>query len=440
MVGLTKSMRMNSILSPIKKALSAEEHSLRQIQIFGLVMACNFPLYYVIWLFTSPGSIHAGALRILATLICLSLIAVPYWPRLLKKVIPVYWRISVMYCLPFFFTYMTLRNHCSTLWLMNTVSALFFTLLLFDLFEFTLITVAGVAIGLLCYKLNHHPIVIEPGNITPIGLIATYTATIIIGAIFAYTGKDIEKAKYDSMSRIAHELRSPLAGIDLYASGLEDDLPLLIDTYNKAVASNLIDNEINPKRLSLMRKSLTNIRFEVKNAFSFIDILLMNIKQFLNRHETKSTRVAIDECVIYALERYPFQPEQRELIHYRNEGKFEFIGDQLLITHVLFNLIKNSLYYIASANRGEITIRYATEEETGNNIVFFKDTGPGIPADELPYIFNRFYSKTPHGSGIGLAFSKTVMKNLGGDIICHSEFGNFTEFMLIFPKVMNQAN
>jgi len=53
----------------------------------------------------------------------------------------------------------------------------------------------------------------------------------------------------------------------------------------------------------------------------------------------------------------------------------------------------------------------------------------------LPKIFDRFFSSTHHGSGIGLAFCKLVMQAYGGNITCQSQQGEFTEFVLSFPVV-----
>ena len=94
--------------------------------------------------------------------------------------------------------------------------------------------------------------------------------------------------------------------------------------------------------------------------------------------------------------------------------------------------MKNAIYYIRAAERGEIFI--SIEISQTQNILFFKDTSVGIDAKDLSNIFKQFYSSTRHGTGVGLAFCKSVMKSYGGDIICRSEKGSYTEFVLTFPK------
>ena len=74
-----------------------------------------------------------------------------------------------------------------------------------------------------------------------------------------------------------------------------------------------------------------------------------------------------------------------------------------------------------------------TSQNEGYNQLFFKDTGQGIPRDVLPFIFDRFYSKTYHGTGIGLSFCRLVMHSYKGYIKCESVYGEFTLFELGFP-------
>ena len=68
---------------------------------------------------------------------------------------------------------------------------------------------------------------------------------------------------------------------------------------------------------------------------------------------------------------------------------------------------------------------------TNGNRLHFRDNGYGIKPDILKKIFEDFYSTA--GIGIGLSFCKNVMDKINGTIVCHSEFGKYTEFILIFP-------
>jgi signal transduction histidine kinase len=122
-------------------------------------------------------------------------------------------------------------------------------------------------------------------------------------------------------------------------------------------------------------------------------------------------------------------------VKWNREVNFHFWGDKTLMVHTLFNLFKNSLYYIHAAKKGIIEI-WCEKKEDGN-ILHFKDTGKGILSDALPKLFEKFYTTTYHGTGLGLAFCKLAMTGFGGSIKCTSEYGEFTEFEMIFPNQVN---
>ncbi|WP_230306269.1 ATP-binding protein, partial [Legionella pneumophila] len=102
---------------------------------------------------------------------------------------------------------------------------------------------------------------------------------------------------------------------------------------------------------------------------------------------------------------------------------------QLYRIHV--NLIKNALYVIAMAQRGEINIW--TESGDKYHYLYFKDTAKGMSKQQLNRLFNHFYTTTFMGTGIGLSFCKLVMNAFGGDIVCESKEGEYTLFILSFP-------
>lgn len=159
--------------------------------------------------------------------------------------------------------------------------------------------------------------------------------------------------------------------------------------------------------------------------------MLMNLREDFK--DAAIETCTIKKCVEEALKHYPFFPKDRELLHIQLDENFEFKGNPLLIKHIFFNLLKNSIYYVKDADKGEITIK--TYQENGINVLSFKDTGTGIAPNILPHIFDKFYSRTKYGTGIGLAFCKSVMKSLDGDIACNSQYGEYTEFILTFPPL-----
>lgn len=229
-------------------------------------------------------------------------------------------------------------------------------------------------------------------------------------------------------SSIAHELRTPLRTIEAGAQNISNYLPPLISAYKQAKQAELEIESINPLHYQSLSESCKDIAVEARASFTMIDLLLANIN-FPNLKLDQPVPCSIVECVTEALKRYPLTEKERAIIHWLPEGDFIFNGDKLYVIHVLFNLLKNALYYLKASNKPDAIISIWITQ----NILHFKDTGTGIAAEDLPYVFDQFYSKTYHGAGVGLSFCKAAMTALKGEISCESEEGIYTEFMLKFP-------
>jgi PAS domain S-box-containing protein len=228
---------------------------------------------------------------------------------------------------------------------------------------------------------------------------------------------------------MAHELRTPLRAIQSGAEGLENFLPPLLEGYQAAREAGIELPYIAPMHYNALEKVVKNIQIETRAAFSVIDMLL--VKTNLSHLDTgKFKTFSIAQCLEEALERYPLHQDEIEKIHWQ-KNDFSFYGDEVLMIHVIFNLLKNALHYIKAASKGDIQIWCDKNEKF--NILHFKDTSQGIDADILPHIFERFYTRTRHGTGVGLAFCKLVMQSFGGDIACESIKGEYSDFILTFP-------
>ena len=152
--------------------------------------------------------------------------------------------------------------------------------------------------------------------------------------------------------------------------------------------------------------------------------------------QTKQEPVSTTECISDAVRRYPFNNKtERNLLFTSTEIEFYIHAPKLLIVHVLFNLIKNGLYYVQRNGSGTIEIRTCILGDV--NYIVVHDTGPGIPLENQGQIFDRFYTTTDsgQGAGIGLSFCKIVMESIGGQIVCESVEGEYTTFKLRFPKL-----
>lgn len=107
--------------------------------------------------------------------------------------------------------------------------------------------------------------------------------------------------------------------------------------------------------------------------------------------------------------------------------------------HVLFNLLKNAIYFIRKAGKGQIYIWI--ESTTQENTIHFKDTGMGIRPENISKIFEPFFTAdTNKGTGVGLAFCHMTMQALGGGIRCESQWHEYTEFILTFPGATHKED
>lgn len=237
-------------------------------------------------------------------------------------------------------------------------------------------------------------------------------------------------------SSIAHELRTPLRNISANALGLKSYLPTLIAAYELAQKAGLAVPNLPSIDHEILLNAPNEIETEAREAFIAIDMLLTK-SGASNLDQKKFEVCSISDCINEALERYPFDHGEREKVFFPAKNfasDFKFFGQKTLAIHVIFNLLKNALYYLRIANKGEagkIYIWLAKGE--GYNYLYFKDTGTGMTPDVLPHVFERFFSRTQHGTGIGLSFTKMVMQSFGGDITCNSVEHEFTEFTLKFP-------
>lgn len=209
---------------------------------------------------------------------------------------------------------------------------------------------------------------------------------------------------------IAHELRTPLATIQMDAKSLKSThTPQLLD----------------------------NIIKTVHQTNTIIDIILANLRSDVsktNNHEIYSAK----KCINTALENYPFKKGERENIILKDDQDFNFFGSETMLIYVIYNLLRNSLFSIAKATKGNIEIQL--EHNKSMNIIRFKDTGTGISQHQLPHIFDDFYSSKPDGigTGLGLGFCDRVMNSFDGYIEVSSKEDEFTEVKLYFPGTDKQ--
>jgi two-component system CAI-1 autoinducer sensor kinase/phosphatase CqsS len=269
-----------------------------------------------------------------------------------------------------------------------------------------------------------------------------YLTALIVGSI---TNRNVHVVQSEQLraasaigSNIAHELRTPLASIRVLAHGIGRFLPDLVGAYERAKSAQIHVEPISEAQLDRLASGLQSIQAEVDYSNTIIDMLLANTSEKPATADTFA-EFRISEAIEEAVKRFPFNNSlERRLLSYSVESDFVAFAPKPLVVHVLFNLIKNALYYVQKSGQG--TLELAAREIDGAGVVEVMDTGTGIPANLQPRIFDRFFSSDPssQGAGIGLSFCKMVMESIGGEIRCDSREGEYTIFRLTFPSASNQ--
>jgi signal transduction histidine kinase len=114
------------------------------------------------------------------------------------------------------------------------------------------------------------------------------------------------------------------------------------------------------------------------------------------------------------------------------------LTDSAKVPSIVRNLVRNAVKFTA---RGNVRIHVSYDHASATHRIEVADTGPGIPPDVLPYIFQRFYrgSQSGAGSGFGLFIVKRFTELLGGTIGVESELGHGTRFVVTVPPLSAEA-
>lgn len=249
--------------------------------------------------------------------------------------------------------------------------------------------------------------------------------------------KELEKKSLhtkQAAGSIAHDLRTPLASIQAAMVGIKHNLPRLIDGYEKAKEAGLHVERVRKDSLEALKKLTESCNSEILFSNQYINLVLANLSADEIRTESYKKQF-VANLIEDSVKKYPCNLRQRALINLNLNQDFKFLGESTYLKNMINNLMKNALYYIEEARKGEIFIKTHSDTEGDYNYLSFKDTAKGAPPEILQSMFNGFYSKRSGGTGLGLTFCKNVMQSFGGDIEARSVEGEYMEFLLSFPKL-----
>jgi len=217
------------------------------------------------------------------------------------------------------------------------------------------------------------------------------------------------------ISDVAHELRTPLA---IMKTELEVSLK---------------DPKINKKQLlSVLQSNLEEVERLTKLAEDLLYIFRLEINEVDSNLERISIK-DISEKVIKLMT--PYAKKKEIDIELQASEDLYILGNPEEIRRILFNLIKNAIDY--NKYKGKVKVRFIKDNKY--LVLEIEDTGIGIPKDEIPLIFNRFYrvdksrSSQIQGTGLGLSIVKGIVDKYNGKIIVESKLGEGTIFKILLP-------
>jgi histidine kinase len=233
--------------------------------------------------------------------------------------------------------------------------------------------------------------------------------------------QEVEKQRVTLLANISHELRTPLAGLKGYLEGLldglfantEETVGWMLREVDRL--SRLIEDI---QKLSRVEAGQIDLHME---TFDICEVARRVRAQLLPQAQAKGVTLKLG---------LPASPVQAH-------------ADPDRTAQIMINLASNALRY--TPEEGRISIQ--VQPETRGIRVTVEDTGIGIPADALPYIFERFYrvdqsrARSSGGSGIGLTIARYFAWAMGGELTASSPgVGQGSSFTLVLPLASPAAN
>jgi two-component system phosphate regulon sensor histidine kinase PhoR len=235
----------------------------------------------------------------------------------------------------------------------------------------------------------------------------------------------LERMRQDFVANASHELKTPLASIKAYTETLID-WALHDETVNRRFLEQIDEqvdrlNQLILDMLSLARLDSSQEFFE-HGPLSLIPVLELCLEGHRGRAEAKNLSLTFDVGSL--------------------DGETLVLADEEAIRQIFDNLIDNAIKYTPDGGKVRVACALASDAVS----VEVADTGIGIPRDELPRIFERFYrvdkarSRELGGTGLGLSIVKHLISSIHGQISVTSRPGSGSRFIVKIPRCLVPAS
>ena len=229
---------------------------------------------------------------------------------------------------------------------------------------------------------------------------------------------ELDRSRREFVANASHELRTPLTTIKMVIEALAGD-------------EGVTKNEMNKSFLDMAETESTRMELLIKNLLTLSQLdsktMNFNVREF-----------DLEESVAYLAKSLAVNASARghKLTF---DGAYDPViirGDKIRIEQILINITSNAIKY--TPDGGRISLRL---QDLGDRAeVTVTDNGVGIPEEDIPHLFERFYrvekarSSDKGGTGLGLAIAKEFAAAHGGDIRVSSIVGKGTTFTVTLPK------
>jgi two-component system NtrC family sensor kinase len=227
--------------------------------------------------------------------------------------------------------------------------------------------------------------------------------------------KDLDRIKSEFVTTVSHDLRSPLTAILGYVELIERAGPLTTQ----------------------QEDFVGRVRISVEQIAHLVTDLL-DLGRIESGLDTTKERTPMAVLTHYALDSFRNRIAEKGLKLETNlqDGLPFVYGDPIRLRQLVDNLLENAMKYTASDG----TIYIETEAEDDQVILRIRDTGPGIPPQDQPFLFDKFFraSNTPGdapGTGLGLSIVKSIVDQHDGRIWVESELGQGATFTVVLPAL-----
>lgn len=227
--------------------------------------------------------------------------------------------------------------------------------------------------------------------------------------------KQLEALRSELLAGVTHELKTPITSVSALIQAVNDDV---------------VSDDRKKEFLQMSLKEAKRLQSMVEDLLDFNSFSAGSIK--VNAEQIDICRVVKEIVYQWEIVHQP-QLEHVNLTFTTHEAQLFAIGDHVRLQQILVNLLNNSLHAVKGREQGMISIELFRE---GSFIALdVKDNGYGIPEEEQPFIFERFYrgdnkKHVERGLGLGLPFSLLLAKAQEGNLYLKKSTGQLTIFSL----------